>query len=228
MGGNCTIAESWCLSQCLMRKFQSRGFVLDIVIHIKATKSVKHKFCILSKVSQSVARNHYMFQPKCHLRGEVNVKYIKDGMLRLREACVNFSMPSVMYFILTLSLRWPLGWNNVAISYMYLTLLTITVVFDFVVFVLNCITHHILSKDSHLRCDRFLILLHHVLCTSYDVPSTIFSWLYPVLKWKTKLHAVCEILGHDAVIFSWILVAVLSINMLCTVWGFYNWSGGRL
>lgn len=39
------------------------------------------------------------------------------------------------------------------------------VVFDFVVFVLNCVTQcNVLSKDSHLSCDSFLTLLHYVLC----------------------------------------------------------------
>lgn len=76
---NCDVTEWRYLSHCLMRKFQSQSFALNIFELYKNHK-IKHKYIIISKVSY---KKSLLFQPKCHLRGEVNIKYIMEGMLRL-------------------------------------------------------------------------------------------------------------------------------------------------
>jgi len=86
--------------------------------------------------------------------------------------------------------------------------------FDFVIFLLNCVTQcNVLSKDSHLSCDSFLTLLHYVLCTFmvYHPPFLVACCQY----WNERQNfmlfvrflAWCNNVFSDC-------IAVHSINML--------------
>lgn len=150
-----------------------------------------------------------MFQPKCHLIAEVNIKYIMKSMLRLFSQFLHTFL-DVFYIFIPQVASWLTVQQFPVTNFAY----NKEVMFDFVIFLLNCVTQcNVLSKDSHLSCDSFLTLLHYVLCTFmvYHPPFLVACCQY----WNERQNfmlfvrflAWCNNVFSDC-------IAVHSINML--------------